>query len=251
MATMRGGGSRGPVCRSKTLVRALPKRGLCSRTEAFRLIRSGHVSVNRKVVSDPNCVIRQEDRISVGGRGVLPGKRRYIIFNKPAGCVTTRSDERGAQTVYDLLGDVGGWVFPVGRLDKDTEGLLLFTNDTAFGDFLADPVNKVKRTYRATVAGTLSDAEVARAGRGVDIGRGEVSRPAAVNVLRRGADATVLEIALTEGRNREVRRLCKALGARVTRLVRTHYGPFDLEGLPPGRWRELDAGLCERVYRRK
>lgn len=229
------------VARSKTLVRLLPKRGLCSRAQAFALIRSGRVTVNGAVATDPNRVVRAHDRIAVGGRDAGAQKRRYILFHKPAGCVTTRNDERRRKTVYDILGDVGGWVFPVGRLDMDSEGLLLFTNDTAFGDYLTDPANKVERTYRVTAEGVLRDDDIAKARRGIDIGGGERSKPRSIGVIARDERRTVLEIVLIEGRNREIRRLCAALGAPVERLIRTRYGPFELGPLKPGEWREIDV----------
>lgn len=254
MTTHRHGAAEGSPARSRTLVRALPKRGLCSRTQAFGLIRSGGVMVNGRAVTDPNRVIRAQDRIMIAGADAAARRKRYILFYKPAGCVTTRHDERGRKTVYDVLGDVGDWVFPVGRLDKDTEGLLLFTNDTAFGDYLTDPVNRVERTYRVTVAGNLSGDDIAGAGRGVDIGRGERSRPLSIEVMSRDGPGMTLEIVLVAGKNREIRRLCEALGAPVERLVRTKYGPFELGRLEPGARRELDgracAALCSRNRKR-
>jgi len=230
------------------LVRFLPKQGICSRTQAFDLIRSGRVSLNGKSVTDPNRTVSASDRILIDGKSPLKkSQNRYILFHKPAGCITTRKDEKGRRTVYDALGDAGGWMFPVGRLDKDSEGLLLFTNDTAFGDFLTDPANKVRRTYTVTVAGLLSADDVARARRGVDIGRGERSRPVSIKVLSADAGKTILEITLIEGKNREIRRLCEALGAPVTRLVRTAYGPFRLGGLPAGKSRALDGRFCGNI----
>jgi 23S rRNA pseudouridine2605 synthase len=234
---------------SRTLARALPKLGLCSRNEAFDLIRSARVKVNGRSITDPAKNLSPGDRITIDGKSVAKEERRYIIFNKPAGCVTTRKDERRRQTVYDVLGDVGGRVFAVGRLDKETEGLLLFTNDTAFGDHLTDPSNKIPRIYIATVDGLLSEADMAKALGGVDIGRGERSHPTNARILKRGERKTVVEITLVEGKNREVRRLCEALGAPVTKLVRTSFGPFRLEGLASGEWRELDAKVCEKMAR--
>ena len=175
-----------------------------------------------EVVTDPLKDISSVDRITIDGKSAVKEPSRYILFNKPAGCVTTRKDERRRQTVYDVMGDVGGRVFAVGRLDKETEGLLIFTNDTAFGDFLTDPANKIPRTYIARVDGALSGTDMAKALRGVDIGRGERSRPVRARILNRGERETVLEITLVEGKNREVRRLCEALGAVVTKLVRVH-----------------------------
>lgn len=251
MKRVRSVKTRRAIYRSKTLVRALPKLGLCSRAQAFELIRLGRVMVNGKTVSDPNRITAGRDRIRVEGKDATQRKSRYIIFNKPAGCVTTRSDEHGRRTVYDILGDVGDWVFPVGRLDKDSQGLLIFTNDTKFGDFLTDPANKIARTYLVTVDTALSDEAIATALRGVDIGRGERSKPVSVKLVERSKRKTLMEIALIEGKNREIRRLCETLGATVTRLVRTKYGPFCLDGLASGQHRELDAVFCAALYAQK
>jgi 23S rRNA pseudouridine2605 synthase len=236
---------------SRTLARALPKLGLCSRAEAFDIIRSARVKVNGHIVTDPNKSLSSADRVMVDGAKIAKKQNRYILFNKPAGCVTTRKDERSRKTVHDVLGDVGGRVFAVGRLDKDTEGLLLFTNDTAFGDFLTDPSNEIPRTYIATVDGSLREADMAKALQGVDIGRGERSRPVCARILKGQDRETVLEITLIGGKNREVRRLCEALGATVTKLMRTSFGPFRLGDLPSGKWRELEGRYCVDLYAEK
>ncbi len=236
---------------SKTLARALPKLGLCSRSEAFNLVRSGRVKVNGRAITDPLNNLSSADRVTVDGKAIAKEERRYILFNKPAGCVTTSKDERSRKTVYDVLGDVGGRVFAVGRLDKETEGLLIFTNDTAFGDFLTDPSNKIPRTYIATVDGPLSETDMVKALHGVDIGRGERSRPVNARILKRGERKTIVEITLVEGKNREVRRLCEALGAPVTKLVRTSFGPFRLGDIPSGKWRSFDGRYCVDLYREK
>ena len=236
---------------SKTLVRALPKLGLCSRAEAFDIIRSSRVKVNGRIVTDPNKNLSSADQVMVDGASIAKKQSRYILFNKPAGCVTTCKDERSRKTVYDVLSNVGDRVFAVGRLDKETEGLLLFTNDTAFGNFLTDPSNRMPRTYLVTVDDLLGETDMAKALQGVDIGRGERSRPVRAKILKRGKSETVLEITLIEGRNREVRRLCEALGATVTKLVRTSFGPFRLGDLPSGRWRELDGRYCVDLYMEK
>ncbi|MFH1996118.1 MAG: pseudouridine synthase [Candidatus Omnitrophota bacterium] len=226
------------IIRSKTLVRILPKLGYCSRTEAFGLIRSGRVRVKGREIDDPNAYVKDGSSVSVNGEGVSKKKARCILFHKPAGVVTTKKDERGRTTVYDVLGDVGEWVFPVGRLDKETEGLLIFTNDTLLGDTLTDPANKIERTYIVTVNGGISDEDIRKIRNGVDIGRGERSRPAACKVLKKKPRATACKVVLTEGKNREIRRLFKAIGRSVTRLVRISFGPYKLGTLKPGEWRE-------------
>lgn len=229
------------VPRSKSLVRILPKLGLCSRAEAYKAIRAGRVAVDGGVVTDPNAIIDRPESISIDGKPAGASRKRYIIFHKPAGCITTCRDEKGRRTVYDVTGDLGGRLFPVGRLDKDSEGLLILTNDTRFGDYLTDPANKIPRTYTVTVDGDLSEADIAKMLSGVDIGREERSRAIAARMLGRGRGRTTFEITLTEGKNREIRRLCMALGVTVRRLVRTRFGAFRLDGLPSGRWQELDV----------
>ena len=191
------------------------------------------------------------DRIEVDGRrvGVSGAADRLVLaLHKPAGLVTTRSDPGGRPTVYDALGDVDRWVFPVGRLDRATSGLLIFTNDVALGHRLTDPEEHVPRTYHARVRGH-PDTETLRALReGIDLGDGAHSRPALVRLLGsprpRASPASDdpsswLELVLTEGRNRQVRRMCARVGHDVLDLVRTRIGGLDLGSLPPGHWREL------------
>ena len=213
--------------------------GLYSRSQSYELIRSGKVKVNGSVVTDPNRAIVLSDRILIDDKKTEKKKPRYILLHKPAGYVTTRRDEKNRLTVYDILGETGGWLFPIGRLDKDTEGLLIFTNDTAFGDRLTDPTNKVPRTYLVTTNGVISNEDVKKALGGVNIGRGEESKPVAFKITERRPLETVVEVTLTEGKNREIRRLFETLGKPVKRLVRTSFGSFKLGDIPYGKWREV------------
>jgi pseudouridine synthase len=182
----------------------------------------------------------------VDGRRVGDETARVVIaFHKPRGVVTTRSDPGGRPTVYDALGGVGGWVFPVGRLDRDTSGLLILTNDHRLGERLTSPDHHVPKTYHARVAG-IPDREALRALReGLTLDDGSLTRPAKVRVLgtpRRGGGAsTWLEIVLTEGKNRQVRRMGAAVGHDVLDLVRVRIGRLGLGDLAPGESRELDA----------
>jgi pseudouridine synthase len=182
------------------------------------------------------------DRVLVDGRPVGDDTPRVVLaFHKPVGFVTTLSDPGGRATVYDALGDVGSWVFPVGRLDRDTSGLLVLTNDHRLGERLTSPEHHVPKTYHARVAG-LPDAEALRALReGLPLDDGTVTRPAKVRVLGtpRGEGSTWLEIVLTEGKNRQVRRMCAAVGHDVLELVRVRIGRLPLGDLAPGEWREL------------
>lgn len=201
------------------------------------------MTVNGRVVTDPDREIKPIDKIAAHGAALKKKQNRYIILHKPTGYVTTRKDEKGRPTVYDIIGDLGDWLFPVGRLDRDTEGLLIFTNDTIFGNYLTDPANKIPRTYRVTVKGIISEEASQKALKGVDIGRAERSKPIVFRVLKRIMSESIIEITLTEGKNREVRRLFDALGAPVIRLVRIQFGPYRLGDLPQGAWHEVKNDL--------
>jgi len=202
------------------------------------------------------------DRVDVDGHRAGDDTKRVVVaLHKPRGLVTTRSDPGGRPTVYDALGDVGRWVFPVGRLDRDTSGLLILTNDHRLGDRLTSPEQHVPKTYHARVAG-VPDGEAIRALReGLPLDDGAVTRPAKVRVLgaaRGGATrassrlsqgSTWLEIVLTEGKNRQVRRMCAAVGHEVVELVRVRIGRLDLGELVPGEWRELGPEEVRRLVR--
>ncbi len=220
-----------------SIIRILSKKGLCSRKQAVELVAAGRVRLNGRVVSRPGELASVADSVEVDGEPLAGRARVYLMLHKPAGCVTTRSDERGRDTVYRWLEGVGEWVAPVGRLDKDTEGLLLFTNDSRFSDRLLDPRNAMPRTYLVTVDAAL---------RGTDIGRGELSKPSAIRAAPAGA-ALTYEVTLTEGKNREIRRLFEAYKKNVVRLVRIRFGPFELGPLEPGRWRPLTAAEAASV----
>jgi 23S rRNA pseudouridine2605 synthase len=223
---------------------------VCSRREAERWIADSRVRVNGALERTPSRWIDPvHDRVVVDGRRVGDERPRVVLaFYKPKGVVTTRADPQGRATVYDALGDVGSWVFPVGRLDRDSSGLLILTNDHRLGERLTSPDHRVPKTYRARVAG-VPDAEALRALReGLPLDDGTLTRPAKVRVLgtpRGGPDtsraegSTWLEIVLTEGKNRQVRRMGAAVGHEVLALVRVRIGRLDLGDLAPGEWREL------------
>jgi 23S rRNA pseudouridine2605 synthase len=226
-----------------SLARALSKFGVCSRAEAVRTIEAGRVQVGGRTVRDPRLRIDpRQDRVRVDGRPVGDETDRLVlVLHKPRGYITSRTDPRQRATVYDLLGDVGRWVFPVGRLDRDTSGLLVLTNDHRLGERLTDPGQHVPKTYHVKVEG-LPDAEALRALRtGLPLDDGTLTLPARVRLLgaARGGSAW-LEIVLTEGKNRQVRRMCSAVGHDVQELVRTKIGGLGLGNLPSGQWRRLD-----------
>ena len=226
---------------------------MCSRREAERWIADGRVCVNGAVERTPSRWIDPtRDRVVVDGRRVGDETPRVVLaFHKPKGYVTTRADPGGRPTVYDALGDVGGWVFPVGRLDRDTSGLLILTNDHRLGERLTSPDHHVPKTYHARVAG-VPDAEALRALReGLPLDDGTPTRPAKVRVLgtprKEEGASTWLEIVLTEGKNRQVRRMGAAVGHEVLELIRVRIGRLGLDDLAPGEWRELGPEDIRRL----
>ena len=243
------GGTRGPL----SLARALSKFGVCSRAEAARWIEAGRVEVDGRVVRWPQRRIDpRRSRVRVDGRRVGDDTGRIVLLlHKPAGYITSRTDPGGRPTVYDLLQDVEVWVFPVGRLDRESAGLLVLTNDHRLGQRLTDPEHHVPKTYHALVEG-VPEAETLRALRdGVPLGDGTSSRPARVRLLGGAREArSWLEIVLTEGKNRQVRRMCAGVGHEVVALVRVAIGGLALGELPAGRWRALAADEVRRLEAR-
>ncbi len=233
------------------VARVISKLGICSRKQAIELIKSGKVRLNGKTVLDPGIMAFFNSDILINGEKAQKKQKLYILLNKPVGCVTTRSDERGRETVYKFLSGVDKWLFPVGRLDKDSEGLLLFTNDSDFGEKMTDPDFNVPRTYEVLISGSLSDGELACIRRGTDIGRGEISKPASVKIKNTVPWGVGLEITLIGGKNREIRRLFAGYGKTVLKLKRTSFGPFKLGSLKPGEWRRLKADEIKKVRREK
>ena len=232
--------AKGPL----SLARALSKFGVCSRAEAERWIAAGRVSVDGEVVLWPaRRIDPRRQRVTVDGSRVGDDTERVVLaLHKPAGYVTTRVEPGGRPTVYDLLGDVGRWVFPVGRLDRDTSGLLIVTNDHRLGQRLTDPDQHVTKTYHVRVEGVPDAATLAVLRAGVTFGDGTRTRPARVRSLGSGREGAWLEVVLTEGKNRQVRRMGAAVGHEVRDLVRVRIGDLELGDLAPGRWRPLGPG---------
>jgi pseudouridine synthase len=223
----------------KTLERVFSKAGFGSRTDARSWIGNGRVRVNGAVVRNPDhWVDLERDRVTLDGKPVRAAAREYILLYKPAGYLTTYRDPEGRPTVYDLTADIGVWLSPVGRLDLDTSGLLVMTNDTAFAERVTNPEHKVPKTYQVKASTLLSEEQIDQLRRGVELSDGP-TRPAEVRRLRDSAKYTHLEITITEGRNRQVRRMIEAVGSKVLKLVRTAIGPIRIGDLPIGKWRRL------------
>lgn len=230
------------------LQKLLSAAGICSRRAAEGYIRAGRVTVNGKAASLGDKADPGRDDVRVDGKPLAPGAERfYLVLNKPRGYVTTLSDERGRKTVADLVADCGVRVYPVGRLDLDSEGLLLMTNDGALAQRLTHPSYEAEKTYQVWVEGALEGA-AERLRRVRDL-EGEPIRPAGVEELSREGGTAVLAVTVHEGKNRQVRRMCAACGLKVARLRRVREHTLELGALPPGKWRRLTAAEVEALRR--
>lgn len=215
------------------------KAGLGSRTEARSWIGAGRVRVNGKIIQNPDHWIDLKlDRVTLDGKPLRSPAKTYLLLYKPKGYLSTYRDPEGRPTVYDLIQDADAWLAPVGRLDLDTSGLLLFTNDTDFAERIMNPEHKVPKTYQVKTSTRLSEDQIEQLRQGVSLSDGP-TRPATVTRLRDSATHTVLELTITEGRNRQVRRMIEAVGSKVRKLVRTAIGPIRIGELPIGKWRVL------------
>jgi 23S rRNA pseudouridine2605 synthase len=225
-----------------TLDRVLSKAGIASRTTTRDWIQEGRVKVNGRVVRNPDHWVESaKDVVHLDGLRVREKKKLYVALNKPTGVVTSFGDNKDRATVYDHLKGLERWVFPVGRLDMDTSGLLILTNDTEFGEMLLRPESKVPKTYYVKVSGVITLDEYFALAFGVDIGRGESSGRAIIRETRASEKYTWFELTITEGKNRQVRRMCEAIGHPVLKLVRIRIGDFELGDLAPGKFKRLDA----------
>lgn len=221
------------------LQKIISAAGVCSRRQAEEFLRAGRVSVNGTAASLGDRADPDADRITLDGRPVvLPEGRRYLMLHKPRGVVTTLSDERGRPTVAGLVSGCGGRVYPVGRLDMDSEGLLLLTDDGAFAQRLAHPGHRMEKEYRVTVTGALKGCRE-RLEALAALEDGTPIAPARVTVAERREGRLVLSVTIHQGLNRQVRRMCALAGLRVERLVRVREGSLTLGDLPRGQWRFL------------
>ncbi len=238
---------KGKPGRRVHLHRALSKLGWGSRGQAWDWIRAGEVRVDGRVVTDPlTWVDLDRQHITRGGKEPPSAVRVVLALHKPRGVVTTRSDERGRRTVYDLLPPGLPWVFPAGRLDADSEGLLILTSDAQLATRLTDPAHHVPKTYHVTINGEPTEDELRRLRDGIELDDG-LTRPAEVRVPERGGRRSVVEMVLTEGRNRQIRRMWAALGRRVKRLVRVAIGGLEMGDLAAGACRELTEAEVGRL----
>jgi pseudouridine synthase len=223
----------------KTLERVLSKAGLGSRVEARSWVHAGRVKVNGRVTRNPDqWVDMQRDRVRVDDQPLVARERLYVLLYKPTGYLTTYRDPSGRPTVYDLIADVGTFLSPVGRLDLDTSGLLLMTNDNRFAERVTNPDSHVPKTYLVKASMVLTEFQLQQLRDGIELADG-ATRPAIVKRVRDSDKYTHLEITLTEGRNRQVRRMVEALGAKVLKLVRVKVGPIAIGKLSIGKWRML------------
>lgn len=221
------------------LQKILAQAGLASRRKAEQLIKDGRVTVNGRTAGLGDSALPGRDVVAVDGRRLdRTAEKVYLALHKPRGFVTTMEDERGRRCVAQLVEDVPGRVYPVGRLDKDSEGLLIMTNDGAFANAIAHPKSHVAKTYRVTLRPGINEDQLVQISTGILID-GKMTAPAKARVLEQQQGRAVVEIVLYEGRNREIRKMCEALGLEVARLKRTAVGPVRLSMLPQGHWREL------------
>jgi len=231
------------------LARALSKLGYCSRSQGFELIRNGRVRLNGNVARNPEAPVHLErDRIEVDQASVPSAEKIYLMMNKPRGLVTSAADEKGRETVYSLLPRDLPWVAPIGRLDKASEGLLLFTNDSEWGARMLAPESHLDRNYHVQIRAQADDSLFDRLKRGVRTESGLLLSAKRVTSVRHGKTNSWIEIVLDEGKNRHIRRMLEGAGIEVMRLVRIAIGDLKLGDLPKGRVRPLtpeERGLLD------
>lgn len=221
------------------LQKILSERGIASRRGAEELIAQGKVKVNGRTAKLGDKADARRDLITVAGKRIAAAEeKRYILLNKPRGYITTMKDERGRKCVEELTRDVGVRVFPVGRLDRESEGMLLLTNDGDFANAIMHPSAHVAKHYRVTLRSTVTDEQRLAFQEGIELD-GRRTAPADMTVLQEEPGRTVVSVTMREGRNRQIRRMCEQLGLDVIRLKRTAIDSVKLGMLPTGRWRDL------------
>ena len=231
------------------LQKFLSEAGVASRRKAEEMIRNGMVKVNGAVAQIGDSVDPKKDTVVVRGKKIRKeSNMRYILLNKPRGYVTTTDDDLGRKCVLELVRDVKERIYPVGRLDRVSEGALILTNDGAFANAMMHPSKHVPKTYRVTVRPGITSEQVDILSTGVDLD-GRLTAPAQVYVISKEDDRAVLEIVLYEGRNRQIRRMCEAVNLEVARLRRIAVGPVKLGMLQTGEWRDLTPAEVEGLFK--
>ncbi|MBP5343494.1 MAG: rRNA pseudouridine synthase [Alphaproteobacteria bacterium] len=229
--------------KKERIAKKMADAGLCSRREAERWIVAGRVQVNGGTLTTPACLVGDEDAVLVDGNPLkTKQKTRVWLYNKPAGLVTTYQDPQGRPTVFDALPKSLGRVISVGRLDLNSEGLLVLTNDGALARFMELPSTGLKRTYRVRVHGAVTKEMVGRLSKGIKI-EGVAYAPCGIQLEKHSGTNTWLIMTLKEGKNREIRRMMKFFGLEVSRLIRISYGPYELGDLPKGKVKEVPCVL--------
>ncbi|MBR3149949.1 MAG: rRNA pseudouridine synthase [Eubacterium sp.] len=233
------------------LQKFMAEQGIASRRKCEELIKAGKVRVNGHVAEIGQKINPRKDLVTVGKQKIAAPKHRkmvYVMLHKPRGYVTTVSDEHGRKTVMDLVSDIDERIYPVGRLDKDSEGLLILTNDGSFTNAMTHPSHNFAKVYRVTVRPSVSDEALYNMRNGVEID-GRKTAPCEITVLETQENRVVLEFILHEGRNREIRKLCESQGLEVARLKRTSIGSLKLGMLPQGKYRELSEQEVKKLLR--
>ena len=225
----------------------LATSGIASRRKADELTRNGNVKVNGVTCHELGYDVKDGDVVEVNGITIAPSNRRvYVLLNKPLGYISTSSDEKNRPTVMDLVNDIEERIFPVGRLDADTTGLLIMTNDGDFAYRLTHPSHETKKTYRARVFGVLSKERLYALRKGVDIG-GFTTAPAEVNIVKQAARYAVVEISIHEGKNRQIRKMFASVGNKVLELERIAIGDVKLANLKQGHYRKMKKNEIESL----
>lgn len=231
------------------LQKMLADCGIASRRKSEQLIIDGSVKVNGKVAQLGDKVDPYNDKVFVKGKRVTAAakpKHRYIMVHKPRGYVTTMSDEMGRKCVAELVSDIDARLYPVGRLDRESEGLLLMTNDGEFANTVTHPKKHIYKVYRVTIRPGINEEQIVKMSTGMEID-GYKTAPAEVRVVQKQEGRVVLEIVLREGRNRQIRKMCEQLGIEVARLKRTAIGTVKLGMLQPGKWRDLTQDEVKKL----